>query len=137
MAASGEAGALLLVSSSRSDSSLAFESRDGEYVTVRLSSAPFTARLKVCMYTDPRGVATLLRSAAVEWRGWKKPKAWESIEGQLRITLRHDGLGHVGMEVVLTDDCGQPEPWSLQATLAIEAGSLEEIASRAELFFDE
>lgn len=133
----GKEKAVFLVSSSRSESSLAFENLDGEYVSVFLRSAPFTACLRVCMYTDPAGVASLLRSAAVEWRGWKKPKAWESIEGQLRITLRHDGRGHVGMEVVLADDRGQPEAWKLQATLALEAGCLEDIACRAKLFFGE
>jgi hypothetical protein len=68
------------------------------------------------------------RDLAGAWMGFDDPKSFGSLEGQLTIYARHDGLGTVFCEVTLRQPW--PPEWSLSASLDFGAGAhLEVIAA--------
>jgi hypothetical protein len=70
---------------------------------------------------------------AIAWRGFEDTKSFASLEGELCIDARHDGLGSVYCEVYLR----QPSPpeWQLSAVLDFGAGAhLDAVASEIEEF---
>ena len=79
-----------------------------------------------------RGLAALFTELAEDWRGWDGERVWLSLEGEFAARATHNGLGTVELVVTL----GEPEPkatgmWSVQASLFLDAGSLERIAKEA------
>jgi hypothetical protein len=72
------------------------------------------------------GLPDLFEAMASDWRGWSGAKCWESLEGELKLTATHDGLGHIALDVVLGP---LYEEWKAQGTLVLEAGSLDAPAS--------
>ena len=66
---------------------------------------------------------------AEHWRGWSGDKEWEALG--LRLAARHDGLGHVALDVTLDQDYATAERWQVRATLVLEAGGLGQVAAAA------
>jgi len=71
---------------------------------------------------------------ARQWSGWSGELVWESLEGELSIRCSRDRVGHIFFRVELRSG-PMPEDWRVVATVLAEAGQLESIARRAELFF--
>ena len=67
----------------------------------------------------PAFVATL----AEGWRGWDGVRRWSSLDQRLLLDARHDGRGHVELEVGF-QRCGPRGEirWTAQAFFRIEAG---------------
>src|SRR5438105_4695700 len=67
---------------------------------------------------------------ARQWSGWSGLLHWESLEGELVLRCRHDGLGHISIQAEL---CSGPvsDDWRVVATVVAEAGQLERIAQSA------
>ena len=79
-----------------------------------------------------RGLASFIASLARDWRGWQGDRVWSSLEGEFKVTARHDGLGTVELIVRL----GQLDPtregvWTAQASLFLDAGGLDVLARNA------
>lgn len=91
--------------------------------------------MRVSTHTDPYGVVRLFKEAASDWRGWSGEKQWESLEGDFRLTLCSGSTGHIRLTALISHDCGNPDPWKLNAELGIEAGQLEFVAQSIEQFF--
>jgi hypothetical protein len=123
---------VLRLASSSSDAVLELSEVDGDDFRATVRAHDRFATLRVCAYTDPRGIVRLFAEAARDWRGWTGAKAWESLEGELGLQLTTDRLGHVTLAVRLRADLGGPDPWQLQAELGLDAGRLGEIARDAE-----
>jgi Family of unknown function (DUF6228) len=66
---------------------------------------------------------------AAQWRGWEGDKEWEALG--LRLAARHDGLGHVTLDVTLEEDYATADRWRVRASLAIDAGALDRLAVEA------
>jgi hypothetical protein len=126
-----EMSALRLTSSS-SDVALEFSGVEGDYFRVAVVGRDHSATRRVYAHTDGKGVARLLSEAADEWRGWRGCKSWESLEGELRLELTADRLGHVTLAVRIRSDPGRADPWQLHAELSLDSGQLERIAGEAE-----
>jgi hypothetical protein len=126
---------LFSVRSVNTASWIEFSELAGDYFVVKLRSPEYRGIRKVYAYTDASGVAQLFRDAAQSWRGWSGTKSWRSLEGELELSLRQDALGHVTLEVAVGHDDGNADPWRIRASLGLEAGQLEAIASEAERFF--
>ena len=121
----------LRMTSSSSDVALEFSGVEGEYFCVTVVARDHSATRRVCAYTDEQGVARLFSEAAAEWKGWPGCKSWEALEGELRLELTADRLGHVTLAVRIRSDPGGADPWQLDAGLSLDAGQLEEIAREA------
>ncbi|NNK24319.1 MAG: hypothetical protein HKP05_01595 [Woeseiaceae bacterium] len=92
--------------------------------------------MRVSSHTDPYGVVRLFSEAATDWRGWSGEKSWESLEGDFRLTLISGNTGRISLRAFISHDCGNPDPWRLDAELGIEAGQLDVLAKDIERFFD-
>jgi hypothetical protein len=66
---------------------------------------------------------------AKQWRGWKGDKEWEALG--LRLAARHDGLGHVTLDVTLEEDYALADRWRVRASLTVDAGALDRMAVEA------
>ena len=125
----------MLIESSNSDTRLEFSELKGEYFRAALRSDSYTANMRVSTHTDPYGVVRLFKEAASDWRGWSGEKYWESLEGDFRLALSSGSTGHIRLKTFISHDCGNLDPWRLNAELGIEAGRLESVAQDVEQFF--
>ena len=66
---------------------------------------------------------------AERWRGWEGEMEWEALG--LKLSARHDGLGHVTLEVSLQGHYARPESWVVSASLQLDAGALDGLARAA------
>ena len=128
-------GGWMIVKSAQSDTTLEFGPVEGEWVEVLLASKKYSGRKLISLYTDPRGVASLFRSVAADWRGWEGARAWRCLEGDLQLSMEADGRGRIVLTVVLGQQAGEREERQLVAGLELEAGSLEALAEAAERHF--
>lgn len=101
---------------------------------VRVTDQNLSAAIQVDAGFAPSHPAPLFADMARQLAGWAGGLAWESLEGELAIRCSRDRVGHIVIRVELRS--GQmPEVWRVVATILTEAGQLEGIARRAELFF--
>ncbi|MEO1068124.1 MAG: DUF6228 family protein [Cyanobacteria bacterium J06638_6] len=126
---------MIQLKSSNSDVVLKFSDVSGDYFQVALDACDHSASRQVYAYTDPWGIARLFSTAAKQWKGWEGHRVWESLEGELRLDLSIDRLGHVTLEVRIQSDPGGPDPWEHRAELTLEAGQLAAIARAMVLFW--
>lgn len=66
---------------------------------------------------------------AAHWRGWEGDKEWEATG--LAFAARHDGLGHVTLDVILESEPWHADSWRVRASLSLEAGALDRLAREA------
>jgi hypothetical protein len=74
-------------------------------------------------------VDEFLEGLAERWRGWEGTREWEALG--LKLSARHDGLGHVTLEVFLQGHYARPDSWTVKASLQLDAGALDELARAA------
>ncbi len=127
---------MFLIKSTESDASLEFSDLSGDYFKVSLRASSHCATRDVYAYTDAKGIACLFQEAADQWRGWSGTKKWESIEGEFTLELTSDKTGHISLTARINHNCGNPDPWKLEATLTIEAGQLESLAKKAGKYWE-
>ena len=77
------------------------------------------------------GLLSFFDELAHNWRGWHGEKTFDSIEGDLRLTAKHDG--HVRIAFELREFAGAT-PWRAQGELALDPG--EELTAAAESLRD-
>lgn len=123
---------VLRLTSSNSDVVIEFTGFVDDGFLVVVASHDHSATRRVDGYTDGAGITRLFADAAKEWKGWHGEKVWESLEGELRIALRSDHLGHVVVAVRVRSDRGGLDPWQLDAEVGLDAGQLRGVARDAE-----
>ena len=80
------------------------------------------------------GLAAFVRELADSWRGFDGVKEYATIEGQLELSCRHDGLGTVECRATLRQPW--PPEWSMAAVLDFGTGAhLDRLAGDVEAFF--
>jgi hypothetical protein len=88
----------------------------------------------VTVYEYRAGLPAFVRSVADAWQGFTDVKEYASLEGDLALSCRHDGLGTIECTVTIR----QPSPpeWTMEAVLAFGAGAhLDRLADSVEAFF--
>ncbi len=70
---------------------------------------------------------------AADWRGWDGQRTWHSIEGTLRLTATHDGLGTVLLYVHLKRSTCEAD-WAIDGPVWLDAGALPAVARAARAF---
>ena len=108
-----------------------FSDVEDDYFRVSVIAHDHSATRRVYAYTDGSGIARLFADAAKAWKGWHEAKTWESLEGELRIELSIDRLGHVTVAVRVRSDPGGSDRWQLDAELGLDAGQLDGVAREA------
>jgi hypothetical protein len=70
---------------------------------------------------------------AGHWQGWDSYKTYKSLEGDLTLTARHDGTGHVFLDVELKWD-HPPVEWSAKGQVLTDPGAqMAEAAAAAQV----
>ena len=100
---------------------------EGYYYTVQLISPVVSGRCDVYDHHSSKLAAYFGELAVLWWHGWEGEKAYESLEGQLRLSATRDSVGHVYLGVALRDGMGGAE-YTAGAKLVIDAGQLDGIA---------
>jgi hypothetical protein len=113
--------------------SLRFHSLHGDYFTASIEGDGPQATQKIWGYTDCQLLVQLFESIARDWTGWQGERAWESIEGDLRLEITSRSTGQITIRVALRN-YGE-DGWNLQALIFTEAGQLEGIARQVASFF--
>lgn len=101
---------------------------------VRVTDHGLSATAKVYAGYMPSHPAPLFAEMASKWKGWQNELVWESLEHDMTLRCRHDGLGHIAIRTELRSG-HMCEDWKVTATVIIEAGQLERITKRAAMFF--
>jgi hypothetical protein len=104
-----------------------------EYFTAEVRVSTLHAEVRVYAW-GADGLSALFEEMALQWRGWEEAKEWSSVEGELKVAARHGRLGHIALEVSLRP---LHEEWEAQATIVLEAGSLDPPARSVQEFIGE
>jgi len=98
-----------------------------DYVTVTAELQGLLASKNVYDFDGWSGLPFFFEELALNWRGWDGDKTFDSLEGDFRLSAKHDG--HVRVTFELRDsDC--PTPWTATGELSLDPG--EELAAAAE-----
>jgi hypothetical protein len=124
-------GDFLVRSNVGDDQLRVWATRPGGYWRARLAFADLTAEGKVSERSsrDELHLDAYFADLAAKWRGWEGKKHWEALG--LALAARHDGLGHVTLDVTLQHDYAAVDPWQVRASLALDAGALDRLALEA------
>ena len=100
-------------------------------VAIDVGWARATAEVSTYLYGPP---VAFFKSLAESWRGWDGEKKWEDLEHRVGFAATCDRTGHITIKVQVQDS-----QYSGRAVLSIhfEAGGLEAMARRIEMFFSQ
>lgn len=122
---------MLQLKSSNSETEIQFSDVEEDYFSISVVAGDHAASRRVYAFPDPCGVVRLFEEAARDWKGWEGPKVWESLERELRLELSADRRGHISLRVQIRSPPGGRDPWRLEAEIGLDAGQLDDIATRA------
>lgn len=105
-----------------------------ERFLVRLTDQDLSIMARVYATGGNANPASLFAHMAAQWKGWQGDMVWASAGGEMSLSCRCDRAGHVFLGVVLRSGPTDND-WSVQTTVEVEAGQLDELASAAAAFF--
>lgn len=104
---------------------------DSVLVTVDLQG--LRASQRVVAVNEFCDLVAFFKNMSAQWRGWKEPLLYESLEGDLRINATHDG--HVRLELDISQT-SVPGGWRMSGELVLDSGDeLSNSAKQIESFF--
>ena len=108
-------------------------SRNGliENLTVTAHLPGLQATKDVWDFDGWSGLLSFFEGLASNWRGWDGEKTFDSIEGDLTLTAKHDG--HVRIAFELREYAGAT-PWTAKGDLTLDPG--EELTAAAQSLRD-
>jgi len=65
------------------------------------------------------GLVTFFEELESHWSGWSGEKVFTSLEGDFRLTARHDGHVRIAVELKESD---APTPWAVTGEFALDPG---------------
>ncbi len=132
-------GRLFSIHSANSDRELIFSSYQGEQFQIELKGSGISALTGVWtggkLYSQ--SLSVFLKELASFTKPWKGSQDWESLEGELSLSVTCATLGQVTFGVEIRSGTGGPEALLIKASITTELGQLEKIAKDAKLFFQE
>jgi hypothetical protein len=122
---------MLRIKSSNSEVEIQFADVEKDYFRISVVGRDHSASRTVYAYTDALGIVRMFADAARDWKGWDGNRVWQSLEGELRLEMSTDRRGHVSLRAEIRSDPGGSDAWRLDAEVALDAGQLDDIATRA------
>jgi hypothetical protein len=99
---------------------------DGELwsivATLEVEGLMATKKISVHYATCMDQLIAYLDDLAEHWQGWNSVKTYQSLEGDLTLTARHDGTGHVLLDVELKRNY-PPNEWSAAGQVVTDPGA--------------
>ena len=102
-----------------------------DYLTVTAELQGLHASKSVYDFDGWSGLLFFFEELALNWRGWDGDKNFDSLEGDFRLSAKHDGHVRVTFELREFD---RPTPWTATGELTLDPG--EELAAAAESLRD-
>lgn len=96
-----------------------------------VTGAPFTGGVNTTTYfVGPPSL--LFQDMADNWQFWKGEKIWGALDGEFTLRATATSLGRITVMIEMVEMSGA---FRLEATLALEAGQLENTSKRVESAF--
>lgn len=105
-----------------------------QYLRVSLEDREIAVSSARIYIYEPYDLVALFDDLAANWKGWSDEKEWRSVEGDFALSCTSDGLGHAALRVTLKSGVYEDD-WCVQAVIHVDAGQLEDLASRVRVFF--
>lgn len=129
------------IKSSDTDAVLKFSRLRHDYFYVSFKSSSLCASKRVWLYSnldseysDCDSIVDLFSKLASRTKGWDESEKWISIEGDFKIELISNNLGHVKIEIELSN-YRNSESWEIYVELRTELGQIEQILKQVKNFF--
>jgi len=107
--------------------------RDSESVWSYVAKVSFPeGQAETEVHDHGDGLAPFVRGLACAWSGFEGVRDYESLEGQLLLSCRHDGLGSVVCRVTLRQPW--PPEWAVEVVLEFGGGARGPAAREVEAF---
>ena len=106
-----------------------YQSRVTWWASLEVAGLRAEAKLYERFSGEELRLGSFLGELDEHWRGWDGEKCWESLG--MNLAARHDGRGHVSLDVTLWRDYLSADRWRARATLVVEAGSFGRLAREA------
>jgi hypothetical protein len=103
-----------------------------DYFTVQLFDTSLSASARVYAFQSA-DLPALFAEIATNWNTFTGPRSWSSLEGEFKLEVSHDGLGHFGIVTELRSGL-YPGDWMVRSTVMIETSQLDRIASDVSKF---
>lgn len=125
-----------LIKSANSASSLLFSNKSSDYfdVTVETPSLKATKKVSIYDYGPSNGFVSFFQGIASHERPWEGEAIWEPLEGDMKLGVTCDPLGHVEFKIILRNGLNPNDNWSLECAVLVDFGMLPLHAKRAEHF---
>lgn len=81
------------------------------------------------------GLPEFFHDLAEHWQGWSGEKVWKSRDGVLQFACTSTRSGKYQLAVFLDPARSMSKPWTVKATIELEAGKLDQIAASSQAFF--
>jgi hypothetical protein len=127
---SNEAGAQLLSIRHDAESSPHPELDDAYWIAA-LCCGPMQASLRF-YEMNLGGLSGYFATLAADWRGWSGERRWRSLEDDVTLVARHDGLGAVTLTARLRTEAFATHRWDASAELVLDAGALDRLVRQVE-----
>jgi Family of unknown function (DUF6228) len=102
-----------------------------DYLTVTAELDGLRASKSVYDFGGWSGLLSFFEGLALNWRGWDGDKKFDSLEGDFRLSAKHDG--HVRLSFEL-EDFDRPAPWAAKGEVTLDPG--EELTAALESLRD-
>ena len=103
-----------------------------DYFTVQLRDANLSASARVYAFCSG-GLADLFAQVAANWQDFVGPEMWSSLEGEFKLVVDHDGLGHFTFAAELRSGL-YPTDWIVQSSVILETSQLDGVAAEVSEF---
>ena len=96
-------------------------------LTVTVEQQGLRASKRVWDFDGWSALLSFFEGLAVNWRGWDGNKNFDSLEGDFRLSAKHDGHVRLSFELGEFD---RPTPWAAKGELTLDPG--EELTEAVE-----
>jgi len=119
---------MIHIRSCSSNRELKISRASDSYLLAELTGFPVSAKVEVWFETgDAAGLQAFLADLGKQGRSWSGKRAWQSLEGDFRLSATCTPLGNVVFNVELHGLQGATEKWAVTAGIDYELGQLERV----------
>ncbi len=101
---------------------------------VRLANSGLSAEVRVDHSLIFQGMPAFFRELADAWRGWNGEKNWRTAAADFLLVATCDSRGHINIKAIVRPDSAT-DSWRASTSVSVEAGQLDRIFNRVDLFF--
>lgn len=98
-----------------------------DYLVVTANLEGLRASKRVYDFDRWSALLSYFEELELNWRGWDGDKTFDALEGDFRLSAKHDGHVRVSFEL---EDSTPPNPWAAKGKIVLDPG--EELTAAVE-----